>query len=53
VPCFAADAISAPASPALTAAQAQPAARGPSLTLALEAAQKAIDTCQALDQKYP
>ncbi|AXI02329.1 GlcG/HbpS family heme-binding protein [Aquirhabdus parva] len=50
-PCFAADAVSAPASPALTAAQAQPAARGPSLTLALEAAQKAIDTCQALDQK--
>jgi uncharacterized protein GlcG (DUF336 family) len=28
-----------------------PAARGPSLKLALEAAQKAIDTCKGLDQK--
>src|ERR1700719_624652 len=28
-----------------------PAARGPSLKLALEAAQKALDTCKGLDQK--
>jgi uncharacterized protein GlcG (DUF336 family) len=28
-----------------------PAARGPSLKLALEAAQKALETCKALDQK--
>jgi uncharacterized protein GlcG (DUF336 family) len=28
-----------------------PAARGPSLKLALEAAQKAVDTCKGLDQK--
>jgi uncharacterized protein GlcG (DUF336 family) len=40
--------------PALVFAQAQapaPAARGPSLKLALEAAQKALDTCKGLDQK--
>jgi uncharacterized protein GlcG (DUF336 family) len=29
----------------------EPAARGPSLKLALEAAQKALDTCKGLDQK--
>jgi uncharacterized protein GlcG (DUF336 family) len=29
----------------------QPAARGPSLALAIEAAQKALETCKGLDQK--
>jgi uncharacterized protein GlcG (DUF336 family) len=40
--------------PALAAAPVPPpapAARGPSLKLALEAAQKALDTCKGLDQK--
>lgn len=39
--------------PLLSAAQTPPppAARGPSLKLALEAAQKAVDTCKGLDQK--
>jgi uncharacterized protein GlcG (DUF336 family) len=48
----------ADAAPVLAAAQAPaaaqtpaPAARGPSLKLALEAAQKAVDTCKGLDQK--
>jgi uncharacterized protein GlcG (DUF336 family) len=42
------------AAPLPVAAAAQtptPAARGPSLKLALEAAQKALDTCKGLDQK--
>jgi uncharacterized protein GlcG (DUF336 family) len=38
------------AGPAAGAPQA-PAARGPSLKLALEAAQKALETCKGLDQK--
>jgi uncharacterized protein GlcG (DUF336 family) len=38
--------------PGAPAGSAQPpAARGPSLKLALEAAQKALDTCKGLDQK--
>src|SRR6202012_5464338 len=43
--------------PLLVAAQAPPAppatpaARGPALKLALEAAQKALETCKGLDQK--
>lgn len=36
---------------AVAAASQPPAARGPSLKLALEAAQKALDTCKGLDQK--
>jgi len=41
--------VTAPA-PA-TAPTPQPAARGPSLALAIEAAQKALETCKGLDQK--
>jgi len=37
--------------PAGGSAGQAPAARGPSLKLALEAAQKALDTCKGLDQK--
>ena len=36
---------------AVAAASQPPAARGPSLKLALEAAQRALDTCKGLDQK--
>ena len=36
---------------ALAGSVQPPAARGPSLKLALEAAQKALDTCKGLDQK--
>jgi uncharacterized protein GlcG (DUF336 family) len=36
---------------AATSAPQAPAARGPSLKLALEAAQKALETCKGLDQK--
>ena len=39
------------ASGAPTGAPQAPAARGPSLKLALEAAQKALETCKGLDQK--
>ncbi|MDB6087675.1 MAG: heme-binding protein [Gammaproteobacteria bacterium] len=41
-----------PGPPSATAAQAQqPAARGPALELALEAAEKAVEACRGLDQK--
>ena len=41
-----------PAAQAISGTQAPvPAARGPSLKLALEAAQKAVNTCKGLDQK--
>ncbi len=40
-----------PAPTGAAAASQPPAARGPSLKLALEAAQKALDTCKGLDQK--
>lgn len=42
---------SAPASATQAQQQPTPAARGPSLRLALEAAQKALETCHGLDQK--
>ena len=55
---FLAALAAAAVAPALVLAQAPPpalapapAARGPSLKLALEAAQKALDTCKGLDQK--
>ena len=41
----------AAASPPQAQQPPPPAARGPSLTLALEAAQKAVETCKRLDQK--
>ena len=40
-----------PSSPAPPQQQPVPAARGPGLKLALEAAQKAVETCKGLDQK--
>jgi uncharacterized protein GlcG (DUF336 family) len=42
---------SASAPPSSPTQAPAPAARGPSLKLALEAAQKAVDTCKGLDQK--
>jgi uncharacterized protein GlcG (DUF336 family) len=44
-------ALSAPGVGAGAGAPQAPAARGPSLKLALEAAQKALETCKGLDQK--
>lgn len=41
----------APAAAPATAPAPQPPARGPALALAVEAAQKALETCKALDQK--